>query len=75
MTGSWRTTMFGLIAGIGAAVVTALQTGIIDPTTLPVWVKGVFGLLAVIGTAGLGIVSRDNKVTSEEAGATKSPNP
>lgn len=66
---SWKTTVFGLMAAIGGAVLTGLATGFIDPGDLPKWVKGVAGLLSVIGTAGIGFFARDNNKTSEDVGA------
>ena len=64
MTGSWRTTLLGLLA-VGGAVVSfgkALLDG--DPATMPDF----DALLAAF--AGLGLIfARDNKVTSESAGA------
>lgn len=71
---SWRTTIFGLLAAIGAAVLAGIQTGAIDATHLPSWLKGVAGLLSVLGTAGLGISARDNNKTSEQVGATPGTN-
>lgn len=65
---SWKTTVFGLMAAIGAAVVAAIMTDVIDVSGLPKWVKGVAGLMSVIGTAGLGFFARDNDKTSEQVG-------
>jgi hypothetical protein len=62
---SWRTTALGIcsiLAAIAAAGKALLDT---DPTTNPDW-----GLLVAAITAGVGlIVARDNRVTSEQAGA------
>ena len=71
MNGSWKTTLFGLLAATGAAVSAGIQTGIIDATTLPHSVKGVAGLVTVIGTAGIGVFARDNDKTSEQVNAGK----
>src|SRR5262245_21448585 len=66
---SWKTTVFGLMAAIGGAVLAGISTGVIDASHLPGWVKGVAGLLSVIGTAGVGVFARDNNKTSEDVGA------
>jgi len=57
---SWKTTLCGLVAAIGAFLVT--QT---DPTWLPTVGK----ILVGVGTAGIGLFARDNSVTSKDAGA------
>jgi hypothetical protein len=66
---SWKTSVFGLMAAIGAAIVGAMQIGAIDAATLPAWVKGVATLMSVIGTAAIGFFARDNDKTSEDVGA------
>lgn len=71
---SWKTTIFGLMAAIGGSVVAGLSTGLIDASELPKWIKGVAGLMAVIGTAGLGFFARDNSTSDEEAGAKQASN-
>jgi len=68
---SWKTSLFGLLAAIGAAVLAGLATGIIDANDLPKWVRGVAALMSVIGTAGTGFFARDNDVTSEQVAASK----
>ncbi len=62
---SWRTTTAG-IAAIVAAVGTAVGALFdADPLTLPDW-----GAVAAAVMAGIGLLSaRDNKVSSEQAGA------
>lgn len=70
---SWKTSTFALIGGIGAAVVGAMATGILDPNDFPKWVKGTFGLMSVIGTAGIGVMARDNNKTSDDVGAVNKP--
>jgi hypothetical protein len=72
---SWKTSLFGLLAAIGAAVLAGLSTGIIDPATLPPWVKSAAALLSVIGTAGTGFFARDNDKTSEDVGAKPAATP
>lgn len=62
---SWKTTVAGI-----AAIVTALSTAVgalfdADPLTLPDW-----GAVAAAVMAGIGLIAaRDNKVSSEQAGA------
>jgi hypothetical protein len=62
---SWRTTTAGI-----AAIVVAIGTAVgalfdADPLTLPDW-----GAVAAAVMAGLGLLAaRDNKVSSEQAGA------
>jgi hypothetical protein len=62
---SWRTTTAGI-----AAIVVALGTAVgalfdADPLTLPDW-----GAVAAAVMAGIGLLAaRDNRVTSEQAGA------
>lgn len=68
---SWKTTVFGLMGAIGAAVLGALSEKLIDPTTLPSWVRSVAALMSVIGTAGVGVFARDNNKTSEQVNAGK----
>jgi len=69
MISSWKTTLFGLLAAVGAAVSAGIQTGIIDATHFPAWFKGMAALVSVIGTAGVGVFARDNNKTSEQVGA------
>src|SRR5690348_6631272 len=72
MTTSWRTTIFGLCAALGSAILVGLQSGILDTTHLPVWFKNMAVLMSIIGPAGMGVFARDNNVSSEQAGAKTS---
>jgi hypothetical protein len=64
MKGSWKTTMVGILTLVGAIVTGAIALLDSDPTT-------VVDLTTIIqAITGLGLmVARDNKVTSEQAGA------
>lgn len=66
---SWKTSLFGLTAAIGAAIVGAFATGVMDPHDFPLWLKKVALLMAVIGGAGTGFFARDNDKSSEQVGA------
>lgn len=57
---SWMTTLFGWLAAISGIVAAASP----DPTT-----KTIAGAVAAGATGLLGTVARDNKVSSEDAGA------
>lgn len=65
MNASWRTTLAGI-----AAIVTAVASAVAalfdsDPATVPEW-----GAVAAAVMAGVGLLNaRDNKVSSESAGA------
>ena len=61
MKGSWKTTLFGILAAIGTGL---SQT---QPSDSWLGVSGV--LLAMVGTGGLGMVARDNNKSSEAVGA------
>jgi hypothetical protein len=70
---SWKTTLFGLISGLGAGILGAYM---VDPKLLapfPAWLPGLGVLLSSIGTACLGLAARDNNKTSEDVGASVSP--
>lgn len=58
---SWKTTLFGLLAGLGA-IIAGVENA-------PVWFHYIGVILSGAGTYFLGQSARDNKVTSEEAGA------
>ena len=59
MTKSWKTTLFGILGAVGAYLITVK-----DPT----WAQNIGGILAAIGTAGMGLAARDNDKSSEDAG-------
>jgi len=73
MTTSWKTSIFGLCAALGTAILAGLQSGILDPSHLPLWFKNLAVLMSIVGSAGMGIFARDNNVSSEQAGAKTSP--
>lgn len=62
---SWRTTVLGLIGGLTIlfAQIQAFLDN--DPTTVLSYEQIMVGL----GLLGLGVAARDNKVSSEKAGA------
>jgi hypothetical protein len=60
---SWKTTLFGLMAALGAGAVTV--------DGLPTWAVTLARLSIALGLAGLGFFSRDNDKTSEQVGADK----
>lgn len=65
MTGSWRTNLLGVCAMLTAAVGVVTAVFDDDALTNPDWLA----LIAAF-TAGFGLLfARDNKVTSEQAGA------
>lgn len=69
MNTSWKTTLFGLMAGIGSGIVGAY---VIDPKALasfPHWLPGLGVLLSSIGLSSLGLAARDNNKSSEQVGA------
>jgi len=62
---SWRTTMLGIVTGVGllAAQVKAFLDN--DPST----VADMTAILAALAVMGFGWAARDNSVSSEKAGA------
>jgi len=62
---SWRTTILGVVTGVGLLVAQVAAFLDTDPST----VASLEGVLAALAVMGLGIVARDNGVTSEKAGA------
>jgi hypothetical protein len=66
---SWKTTLFGLLASLGAGITGAY---LLKPDLLagfPNWLPGLGVLMSSIGTACLGLAARDNNKTSEQVGA------
>ena len=57
---SWRTTLFGILSAAGTGLLTVKE---------PAWVSTLGQIMAAIGVAGMGLSARDNKVSSEQAGA------
>ena len=67
MTGSWKTTVCGIVAAVGGV----LQTD----TGLPPWALTLGKCLVAIGVGGVGIFARDNNVSSEALGIPTSQPP
>lgn len=57
---SWKTTLFGSVAALGAYLSTIHDPG---------WIAPLGQFMQAIGVFALGAVARDNSVTSEQAGA------
>lgn len=72
---SWRTSSSGIALAVGIFVATCgPQFNTLfdnDPATMPDWSVIGGSIAALLGALGLGMSSRDNKVTSEQAGAKK----
>ncbi len=65
MLKSWRTSLAGLLSAIAMSIPTIQAAIDGNPATVPDW-------SIVVGAVGLAVVAffaRDNKVTSEQAGA------
>lgn len=56
---SWKTTLCGAVAAIGAYLKTIPE---------PSWLSTIGEIFVVVGTAGVGFFARDNSVSSEQAG-------
>lgn len=66
LKGSWRTNILGILTILGAILGYVKAAVDSDPSTVPDWSQTALGI-----TAGWGLlIARDNKVTSEEVGAT-----
>lgn len=70
MKSSWKTTVGGVVAALGSAMTAAFLFG-----GVPQWVGAVGAGLTSLSIAWIGIVARDNDVTSEQAGAAPLPLP
>lgn len=62
---SWRTTILGVLAGLAILITQATALLDDDPDT----VFNLDAALAALATMGIGVVARDNAVSSEKAGA------
>ena len=60
MQGSWKTTLGGCIVAVG---------GVLQLVEEPAWVKAAGASLIAFGGLFTGLNARDNKVSSESAGA------
>jgi len=69
--GSWRTTALGIVSGIVMMLQQVQAVLDTDPNTSFSYETFIAGLALL----GLGAFSRDNKVTSEQAGAKKLEEP
>ncbi len=63
--GSWRTTAVGILGGLALLFGQAVAVLDSDPATTPSFERVIEGL----GLMGIGWFARDNKVSSEAAGA------
>lgn len=64
-TGSWRTASAGI--GVGAAMLIVQFVRLVDGNPATVFSED--ALMTAVGMIWLGWVARDNKVTSQQAGA------
>ncbi len=67
---SWRTSLAGFLAVVAVAIPTVKAAIDGDPATVPDWQI----VVAAFGTFVVSLLARDNKTTSEQAGA-KPPAP
>lgn len=65
MTGSWRTTLAGIVVALAALFTAAGALLDSDPATNPNWTM----VMAEVAAAGGLIAARDNGVSSESVGA------
>lgn len=63
MTGSWQTTLFGILAAAGLAMSQGANPGS--------WLHLIGQVLAVVGTGGIGVTARDNNKSSEDVGVKR----
>lgn len=64
---SWKTSLGGILTALGATIITTQQQG----APLPAWLSWAGMGMTIFGPALMGVAARDNKVSSEEAGAKK----
>lgn len=62
---SWKTTAFGILSGLG--IIAAQLSYLLDND--PATAFSVEACFAALGIMGVGLFARDNKVSSEAAGA------
>ena len=62
---SWRTTLFGIVTGL--CLILPQVAAVLDTDPLTTFHLDLF--LAGLSAMGIGVAARDNKVTSEQAGA------
>lgn len=65
LKGSWRTTLIGWLTALGLLIPQLINLLDNDPATTFSWKV----LVAALAAAGFGTVTRDNRVSSEKAGA------
>lgn len=66
MKGSWKTTAFGILSALG--IIATQVSYLLDAN--PETVFSIEAVFAALGVAGIGFFARDDKVTSEQAGAS-----
>jgi hypothetical protein len=66
MQGSWKTTLYGLLAALGVISGQIMNLVDGDPTTIFSVELLITTIISAIGMFGLGSAARDRKVTSEE---------
>jgi hypothetical protein len=71
---SIKTSLFGILAAIGAAFLGCVEWGLIDLADWPKQAKGIAWLLVAMGGGGIGVFARDNSKRSEDAIKPKRPN-
>ena len=69
ITVSWRTTAGGILSGVGAVLMASGPEQPIVIAGIEFDWKLLGGIMVAIGTAIIGLLARDNGVSSEDAGA------